>query len=313
MKKNILLGSRGSILALAQSNWVKDLLEIHYPKLTFSIQVIETQGDKDLTSHFGNSKVSLKSFFTKEIEKALLEKEIDIAVHSMKDMPILSPKGLICAAIPAREDARDVLISKDNILFPNLPRGAILGTSSLRRVINLKHARPDLEIRPLRGNVHTRLQKLEDGDYDAIILAAAGLKRTGLQEKITEYLNPEIFLPAPAQGVLCIQCREEDTFVKELLQAIHKEDVARIVKIEREFSKIFDGGCHTPMGCFSKVNEESIEFHGMYSDGENIYQTKITDKIQKGEEIAWIIAEKIKKMMKIRRVSKYEAIKIKKS
>lgn len=298
MKKNIRLGSRGSILALAQTNWVKELLEAQYPDFTFSIQVIETQGDKDLSSHFGNSEVSLKSFFTKEIEKALLEQEIDIAVHSMKDMPAISPEGLICGAIPLREDARDVLVSKDNLLFPALPKGAIVGTSSLRRAMNLKHARPDLEIKPLRGNIHTRLKKLEEGQYDAIILAAAGLKRTGLQEHITEYLNPTIFPPAPAQGALYIQCREEDSSIREMLQSIHEEEVADIVAIEREFSKIFDGGCHTPMGCYSKLKEDSIEFYAMYSEGEKIYQTKIIDKIETGTEIAHMAAKEIQKQIK---------------
>lgn len=297
-RKHIILGSRGSILALAQTNWVKHELERHYPDLEFSIQVIVTQGDKDLTSHFKNSPISLKSFFTKEIEKALLDKEIDIAVHSMKDMPAVSPKGLICGAIPKREDARDVLISKDNILFPNLPKGAIVGTSSLRREINVKHARPDLEIKPLRGNIHTRLQKLEQGDYDAIILAAAGLKRTGLQQKITEYLHPEIFSPAPAQGALHIQCREEDSFIKTLLAAIHEEEIAKIVEIEREFSKIFDGGCHTPIGCFSKIEGENIAFHAMYSQEGKRYQVTIMDAISNKKEISKMAAMKIKERIK---------------
>ena len=211
----------------------------------------------------------------------------------MKDMPAVSPKGLICGAIPDREDARDVLISKNGFLV-TLPQGAKIGTSSLRRVMNLKAIRPDFEIKHLRGNIHTRLKKLETEDYDAIILAAAGLKRTGMADKITEYLSGEAFPPAPAQGVLYIQCRENDEEIKGILKSIHNEDIAKIVEIEREFSKIFDGGCHTPMGCHSQVDEDKIKFIGAYShDGKQI-RVVIEDDLAKGKEIAHMAAEEIK-------------------
>lgn len=293
MKKHVVIGSRGSILALAQANLVKSSLEASYPDLTFEIKEIVTSGDKDLKSNWENSNASLKSFFTKEIEQELLDGQIDIAVHSMKDMPAVSPKGLICGAIPDREDARDVLISKNGFLV-TLPQGAKIGTSSLRRVMNLKAIRPDFEIKHLRGNIHTRLKKLETEDYDAIILAAAGLKRTGMADKITEYLSGEAFPPAPAQGVLYIQCRENDEEIKEILKSIHNENIAKIVEIEREFSKIFDGGCHTPMGCYSQVDEDKIKFIGAYShDGKQI-RVVIEDDLAKGKEIAHMAAEEIK-------------------
>lgn len=293
MKKHVVIGSRGSILALAQANLVKNSLEANYPDLTFEIKEIVTSGDKDLKSNWENSNASLKSFFTKEIEQELLDGQIDIAVHSMKDMPAVSPKGLICGAIPDREDARDVLISKNGFLV-TLPQGAKIGTSSLRRVMNLKAIRSDFEIKHLRGNIHTRLKKLETEDYDAIILAAAGLKRTGMADKITEYLSGEAFPPAPAQGVLYIQCRENDEEIKGILKSIHNEDIAKIVEIEREFSKIFDGGCHTPMGCYSQVNEDKIKFIGAYShDGKQI-RVVIEDDLAKGKEIAHMAAEEIK-------------------
>ena len=293
MKKHVVIGSRGSILALAQANLVKNSLEANYPDLTFEIKEIVTSGDKDLKSNWENSNASLKSFFTKEIEQELLDGQIDIAVHSMKDMPAVSPKGLICGAIPDREDARDVLISKNGFLV-TLPQGAKIGTSSLRRVMNLKAIRPDFEIKHLRGNIHTRLKKLETEDYDAIILAAAGLKRTGMADKITEYLSGEAFPPAPAQGVLYIQCRENDEEIKEILKSIHNENVAKIVEIEREFSKIFDGGCHTPMGCYSQVDEDKIKFIAAYShDGKQI-RVVIEDDLSKGKEIAHMAAEEIK-------------------
>ena len=293
MKRHVVIGSRGSILALAQANLVKSSLEANYPDLTFEIKEIVTSGDKDLKSNWENSNASLKSFFTKEIEQELLDGQIDIAVHSMKDMPAVSPKGLICGAIPDREDARDVLISKNGFLV-TLPQGAKIGTSSLRRVMNLKAIRPDFEIKHLRGNIHTRLKKLETEDYDAIILAAAGLKRTGMADKITEYLSGEAFPPAPAQGVLYIQCRENDEEIKGILKSIHNEDIAKIVEIEREFSKIFDGGCHTPMGCYSQVNGDKIKFIGAYShDGKQI-RVVIEDDLAKGKEIAHMAAEEIK-------------------
>ena len=293
MKKHVVIGSRGSILALAQANLVKSSLEASYPDLTFEIKEIVTSGDKDLKSNWENSNASLKSFFTKEIEQELLDGQIDIAVHSMKDMPAVSPKGLICGAIPDREDARDVLISKNGFLV-TLPQGAKIGTSSLRRVMNLKAIRPDFEIKHLRGNIHTRLKKLETEDYDAIILAAAGLKRTGMADKITEYLSGEAFPPAPAQGVLYIQCRENDEEIKGILKSIHNEEIAKIVEIEREFSKIFDGGCHTPMGCYSQVDEDKIKFIGAYShDGKQI-RVVIKDDLAKGKEIAHMAAEEIK-------------------
>ena len=293
MKKHVVIGSRGSILALAQANLVKSSLEANYPDLTFEIKEIVTSGDKDLKSNWENSNASLKSFFTKEIEQELLDGQIDIAVHSMKDMPAVSPKGLICGAIPDREDARDVLISKNGFLV-TLPKGAKVGTSSLRRAMNLKAVRPDFEIKHLRGNIHTRLNKLETEDYDAIVLAAAGLKRVGLTDKISEYLNGEVFPPAPAQGVLYIQCRENDEEIKGILKSIHNEDIAKIVEIEREFSKIFDGGCHTPMGCYSQVDEDKIKFIAAYShDGKQI-RVVIEDDLAKGKEIAHMAAEEIK-------------------
>ncbi|AVQ18045.1 MAG: hydroxymethylbilane synthase [Fusobacterium mortiferum] len=294
MKKKIVIGSRGSILALAQSEIVKQQLEKNFPEYEFEIKKIVTSGDKDLVSNWNNSDKSLKSFFTKEIEVELLNETIDLAVHSMKDMPSISPEGLICGAIPDREDQRDVLISKNGKTLMELPKGAIVGTSSLRRTMNIKSLRPDLQIKQLRGNIHTRLNKLKTEDYDAILLAAAGLKRVGLENEITEYLDPKIFLPAPAQGVLHIQCRENDEEIKNILKTIHKEDIKKIVVIEREFSKIFDGGCHTPMGCYSEVNGDKITFYGVYFKDNLGYTASITEKLSEGIRVAQKLADTIK-------------------
>ncbi|WP_291259753.1 hydroxymethylbilane synthase [Fusobacterium sp.] len=294
MKKKIVIGSRGSLLALAQSEMIKKRLEDNFPEIEFEIKKIVTSGDKDLVSNWNNSDKSLKSFFTKEIEVELLNGSIDLAVHSMKDMPILSPEGLICGAVPDREDPRDVLVSKSGKSLMELPEGAIVGTSSLRRTMNLKNLRPDLQIKQLRGNIHTRLNKLKNEDYDAILLAAAGLKRVGLENEITEYLDPNRFFPAPAQGVLHIQCRENDEEIRSILKSIHREDIERVVVIEREFSKIFDGGCHTPMGCYSEINGDEITFSGIYFKDEKGYTAQITEKLNKGICVAQAVAECIK-------------------
>lgn len=294
MRKKIIIGSRGSLLALAQSEMIKNRLEKLFPQYQFEIKKIVTSGDTDLVSNWNNSNASLKSFFTKEIEVELLNKTIDLAVHSMKDMPIVSPSGLICGAIPDREDPRDVLVSKSGKTLDELPTGAIVGTSSLRRTMNLKNLRPDIEIKQLRGNIHTRLNKLKNDDYDAILLACAGLKRVGLENEITQCLNPLEFLPAPAQGVLHIQCREDDTEIKEILKAIHNKDIEQVVIIEREFSKIFDGGCHTPMGCYSEVNGDMITFTGIYFKGEKGYKATITEKLSEGVKVAQKLANMIK-------------------
>lgn len=297
MRKKIVIGSRGSILAMAQSEMVKKMLEKNFPEIEFEIKKIVTSGDTDLVSNWHNSDKSLKSFFTKEIEVELLNGDIDLAVHSMKDMPVVSPEGLICGAVPEREDCRDVLISKSGKKLMELPAGAVVGTSSLRRTMNLKNLRDDLVIKQLRGNIHTRLNKLKTEDYDAILLAAAGLKRVGLEGEITEYLDPAEFLPAPAQGVLHIQCRENDSEIREILKTIHNENTAKIVVIEREFSKIFDGGCHTPMGCCCELDGDNVTLRGIYFHGDKGYSDVITEKAEDGIKVAQKLADIIKEKL----------------
>lgn len=294
MKNKIVIGSRGSILALAQSEMIMGRLQKEFPDKEFEIKVIVTSGDKDLVSNWNNSDTSLKSFFTKEIEQELLDGVIDIAVHSMKDMPIVSPPGLICGATPDREDNRDVLVSREGKKLLELPNGSIVGTSSLRRTMGLKTLRPDLEIKQLRGNIHTRLRKLDEGGYDAILLAAAGLKRVGLGDRITEALDYELMMPAPAQGALYIQCRENDEFIGNILSTIHNKDIEEIVNIEREFSKIFDGGCHTPMGCTGSKSLGKILLQGVYCHNDVMYKAQVEEDANKGLEIAHMLADKIK-------------------
>lgn len=298
-KRKIIIGTRGSILALAQSEYVKKIIEESNPDIECEIKIIVTSGDKDLVSNWENSQASLKSFFTKEIEYELLENKIHIAVHSMKDMPANSPPGLICGAIPKREDNRDVFLSVSGKKISEIERGSKIGTSSLRRTMLVKKCRDDIEIKPIRGNIHTRIQKLKNGEYDGIVLAAAGLKRVGLENLITEYLDPEIFVPAPAQGALYIQCKEENIEIKEILLKIHDLELEKIVLIEREFSKIFDGGCHTPMGCSAKLKDGKIHIIGNYFKGKKEYKETIVEELEKGVEIAHILANKIKSKIEL--------------
>ncbi|MEF9933333.1 MAG: hydroxymethylbilane synthase [Cetobacterium sp.] len=294
MKNKIVIGSRGSILALAQSEMIMGRLKGKFPEIEFELKVIVTSGDTDLVSNWNNSDKSLKSFFTKEIEQELLDGTIDLAVHSMKDMPIVSPPGLVCGATPDREDNRDVLVSRSGKTLLELPHGAVVGTSSLRRTMGLRMARPDLEIKQLRGNIHTRLRKLDEGQYDAILLAAAGLIRVGLSDRITEFLDYDLMMPAPAQGALHIQCRENDEFIKNVLLSIHNSKIEEIVDIEREFSKIFDGGCHTPMGCTGHLENEEITLRGVYCQNDIMYKDEVTADAKLGKEIAHILAERIR-------------------
>ena len=294
MKNKVVIGSRGSILALAQSKMIMGRLKNNFPEIDFEIKVIVTSGDKDLVSNWNNSDKSLKSFFTKEIEQELLDGTVDLAVHSMKDMPIISPPGLICGATPDREDNRDVIVSVSGKSLLELPEGAVVGTSSLRRTMGLKILRPDLQIKQLRGNIHTRLRKLDEGQYDAILLAAAGLKRVGLKDRITEELDYDLMMPAPAQGALHIQCRENDEYIKDILKSIHNSEIEEIVDIEREFSRIFDGGCHTPMGCTGEKADGKITLKGVYCHNEVMYKAEVTCEESKGKEIAHILADKIR-------------------
>ena len=237
MEKKIIIGTRGSILAVAQAETVKNMLLEKFPDLEIELKKIVTSGDKDQSNNWGEE--SLKSLFVKEIEKELLEGSIDLAVHSMKDMPQISPEGLINACFPLREDNRDVLITKDNMKLSELSKGAVIGTSSLRRKVGILNLRDDLEIKPIRGNIHTRLKKLEDGEFDGIILAAAGLKRVGLQDKITEYLSVEQMIPAPAQGILCIQCKEDNQDIIKILNETTRIHYANFSKSGKSLERTF--------------------------------------------------------------------------
>ena len=276
--RKIVVGSRKSNLALTQSKWViEELKRVSNGKYEFELKEIVTKGDRILDVTL--SKVGGKGLFVKEIEKAMYDKEIDFAVHSMKDMPAVMPEGLIIGSIPVREDSRDAFISKDGRTLDQLPAGAIIGTSSLRRGSQILAARPDLEVKWIRGNIETRMRKLKEENFDAIILAAAGMKRVGWDESIiTEYLEPEVCVPAVGQGALAIECREDDSELLELIKKINDDYTEKTVKAERTFLHLLNGGCQVPIGGYATLEGNEITLTALVGskDGDIILKEKIT-------------------------------------
>ncbi|MGP7816813.1 hydroxymethylbilane synthase [Niallia sp. 01092] len=294
--RKIIVGSRRSKLAVTQTNWVIEQLKKLDSSFNFEVKEVVTKGDVILDVTL--SKVGGKGLFVKEIEQAMLNKEIDIAVHSMKDMPAVLPSGLIIGCIPQREDHRDALISKNHTPLKELKKGAIVGTSSLRRGAQLLAERPDLEIKWIRGNIDTRLKKLETEDYDAIILAAAGLARMGwTSDVVTEFLEPEVCLPAVGQGALAIECREDDKEVLELLSKLSSEETTRTVYAERAFLNKMDGGCQVPIAGFAEIQDDKeVVLTALVTspDGKTVYKEKISgnNPVEVGERAASILTKK---------------------
>lgn len=294
--RNIIVGSRQSTLALTQTNQtiqlLKELCEREKLDYTFEVKPIVTRGDRILDVTL--SKVGGKGLFVKEIEEALLNSEVDLAIHSMKDMPFELPEGLVIGAIPQREDPRDCIISRENRTLAELPQGARIGTSSLRRGAQLHAYRPDLKIESIRGNIDTRLRKLEEEGLDAILLAAAGLHRMGWKDRITEYLSPEVCLPAVGQGALAIECRGNDTEVLDLLKLLNDPNTATTVAAERRLLGLLNGGCQVPIGAYAVLTSSEpnvqIRLNGMVSspDGVRLLREVATgsDPQQLGTDVA---------------------------
>ncbi len=295
MRKQIRIGTRGSALALWQAEWVKSELEKKYPSVSVSLTKIKTTGDKILDVPL--AKVGGKGLFVKEIEEAMLANEIDIAVHSMKDVPTFFPDGLHLACITKREDARDALFSRNKVAFKDLPRGANIGTSSLRRQAQLMNIRPDFVIHQLRGNVDTRLRKLKEGQYDAIILAAAGVKRLGLAENITELIAPEISLPAIGQGALGIECRVDDRELNDMISFFNHTDTRVAVTGERALLRRLEGGCQVPIACYGQVRGGDLHLAGLVGsvDGKRIIKDKIEGPVDQADKLGVTLAEKLLK------------------
>ena len=257
MKKIITIGTRKSLLALWQSNYIKSRLETQYPDCEVRLQKIVTKGDKILDVPL--SKIGGKGLFTKEIETALLDGEVDLAVHSLKDMPTKLPDGLCLTAITERAVVGDAFVSNKYNTFAEMPAGAVLGTSSLRRKAQLLAKRPDLDIRDLRGNVDTRLHKLDEGQYDAIILAAAGLTRLGYADRIKENLPCEFCIPAVGQGALAIECRTDNKEVRAMLEFLNHPATKSCTDAERAFLGLVEGGCQVPIGVHADA--EGTQMH----------------------------------------------------
>ena len=255
MKKIITIGTRKSLLALWQSNYIKSCLEAQYPDCEVRLQKIVTKGDKILDVPL--SKIGGKGLFTKEIETALLDGEVDLAVHSLKDMPTKLPDGLCLTAITERAVVGDAFVSNKYNTFAEMPAGAVLGTSSLRRKAQLLAKRPDLDIRDLRGNVDTRLHKLDEGQYDAIILAAAGLTRLGYADRIKETLPCDFCIPAVGQGALAIECRTDNKEVRSMLKFLNHPGTKNCTDAERAFLGLVEGGCQVPIGVHADVIENN--------------------------------------------------------
>lgn len=293
--RKIIVGSRRSKLAITQTNWVIDQLKKLGVPYEFEVKEIVTKGDQ--IQNVTLSKVGGKGLFVKEIEQAMLDKDIDMAVHSMKDMPAVLPEGLTIGCIPPREDPRDALISKGNLTFSELKPGAIVGTSSLRRSAQLLAVRPDLEIKWIRGNIDTRLDKLKNEEYDAIILAAAGLSRMGWDPNIVaEFLEPELCLPAVGQGALSIECRADDQDLLNELKKLTCENTKITVEAERAYLDKMEGGCQVPIAGFAKKSEDgTVSLTALVAspDGKVIYKEVVegTDPKAIGVQAAEIMSE----------------------
>ncbi|HEX2916776.1 MAG TPA: hydroxymethylbilane synthase [Chloroflexia bacterium] len=259
INKTIIVGTRGSKLALWQTNWLIDRMRQKKPDLKVEIKIFTTQGDRIQDRPLQS--VGEDGFFVRELEEALLRGEIDLAIHSLKDLPHQQPEGLVVPATPAREDARDALISRNDLKLEALPQGALIGTSSTRRASQLLAYRPDFRMLPLRGNVDTRMRKLQEGlpvneageQYDAIILATAGLERLSRGKEITEKISYKVMLPAPGQGALAPECRANDKTVLGYLAMINERDAQTAVACEKAFMAALGGGCQTPVGCYAEV------------------------------------------------------------
>ncbi|MDO3410199.1 hydroxymethylbilane synthase [Saccharibacillus sp. CPCC 101409] len=298
--RTIVVGSRQSALALTQTNQVIEALEklaeeMNLP-LCFEVKKIVTKGDRILDVTL--SKVGGKGLFVKEIEQALLSGEIDMAVHSMKDMPSVLPEGLVNGAVPLRQDARDCLISREGADLDNLPQGAKVGTSSLRRSSQLLAYRPDLNVEWIRGNIDSRIRKLETEGFDAILLAAAGLKRMGWEDRITSYIPVEVCLPAVGQGALGIECRASDAELLELLGRYQDADTARTVAAERSLLGSLNGGCQVPIGAYAVLGEdrETLTLTGLVGmpDGSVLLKESASggDPEELGRRVAAMLSDK---------------------
>lgn len=292
-RSTIRIATRKSPLALWQAHYVKDALQAAHPGLDVELVTFVTKGDVILDTPL--AKVGGKGLFVKELEVAMLDGRADLAVHSMKDVPVDFPKGLGLVTICERADPRDAFVSNHYSSLAQLPQGAVVGTCSLRRQCQLKAQRPDLVIKDLRGNVGTRLSKLDAGEYDAIILAAAGLQRLELEQRIASYIEPEQSLPAVGQGAVGIECRLDDNELHQLLAPLHHQDTADRVLCERAMNNTLQGGCQVPIGSYSQLEGEQIWLRALVGepDGSEIVRGEIRGDRSEGEQLGQQLAEQL--------------------
>ena len=287
------IGTRGSALALAQANWVKERIERRHPGMGVALTVIKTKGD--IMQDVALVKIGGKGVFVKEIEDALLRGDIDLAVHSLKDVPAELPPGLTIAVTPEREDPRDVLVSKHRVKFEAMPRRARIGTGSLRRGFQLRNIFPDVEIVPLRGNLDTRLKKVETEDLDAVVVAAAGIRRLGWVSRVTQFLPVETIIPAVGQGTLAIEVREDDGMVRKAIAFLNHAPTWREAQAERSFLRRLGGGCQLPLAAYAKTEGTGIKITGLLGtiDGRVMIREELRGPADAGEALGDQLAEAI--------------------
>jgi hydroxymethylbilane synthase len=291
MSNIVRIATRKSPLALWQAEFVRDSLLALHPELKVELVKMVTQGDKILDTPL--AKVGGKGLFVKELEVGMLKGDADIAVHSMKDVPVEFPEGLHLAVICEREDPRDAFVSNDFESIEDLPEGAKVGTSSLRRMCQIRHWRSDLEILDLRGNVNTRLRKLDEGEYDAIILACAGLKRLGFDSRIRSHLDPGFSLPAIGQGAVGIECRSDDSYINELIAPLNHPATRTRVLAERAMNLRLEGGCQVPIGGYAELDGDTILIRGLVGrpDGSEMVRGEIAGRADEAEYLGTALAE----------------------
>lgn len=296
MAREIIVGTRDSALAMWQTNWVVDSLKKMNPEYTFQIVSMKTQGDKILDVAL--AKIGDKGLFTKELEVAMLNREIDLAVHSMKDLPTDLPDGLTIGAMCERVDPKDVVISREGVPLAQLPQGALIGTSSLRRCAQLLNYRPDLQLEPLRGNLNTRMAKLERNNLDAIILAAAGVERLGWGDRITERLSIDVCLPAVGQGSIGIEIREGDQDVSAVVQKINHAPTWAAITAERALLKKLEGGCQIPIGALGTVDGDQLTLKGVVAglDGQELIRDQISGPVAEAAALGVNLALRLLEM-----------------
>ncbi len=295
--RTVRIASRKSQLALVQTYWVQGELQKHFPDITFEVQTMSTQGDKILDVAL--AKIGDKGLFTKELEVGMLNGDSDIAVHSLKDLPTRLPEGLMLGCVTEREDPADALVvheqHKDKQL-DTLPKGAVVGTSSLRRLAQLRHHYPHLEFKDIRGNLNTRLQKLDNGEYDAIILAVAGLTRLEMSDRIHQVIPSEISLHAVGQGALGIECRDGDQDILDIIKVLEHTPTAQRCYAERAFLRELEGGCQVPIGVNTSIDGDQLTLKGMVAslDGQQLIKDTVTGNATDAEQLGIQLAHKLK-------------------